>query len=70
MIEVKENVVISEAERMEFENRVKNLTREEQKIAARHIDNDIMFDEMKERLMEMEAKISAVEIAIGMLGGW
>lgn len=70
MIEVKEIVVMSEAEKMEFENRIKNLTREEQKIAAHHIDNDIIFDEMKKRFMEMESKISAVEISIGMLGGW
>lgn len=70
MIEVREAEVMSEAERIEFENRVKNLTREEQEIVAKYIDHDIMFDEMKERLMEMEAKISAVETAIGRLGGW
>lgn len=61
---------MSEAERQEFENRIKNLTREEQQIAARHVDADIIYDEMRDRYMEMEAKISEVEIAIGRLGGW
>lgn len=56
---------MSEAEKIEFENRVKNLTREEQQIVAKHIDHDIMFDEMKERMMEMGAKVSLVEKAIG-----
>lgn len=65
MIEVREAEVMSEAEKIEFENRVKNLTREEQEIAARHIDADIIYDEMRDRYMEMEAKVSLVEKAIG-----
>lgn len=65
MIEVRENEVMSEAEKIEFENRAKNLTREEQQIAERHIDADIIYDEMRDRYMEMEAKVSLVEKAIG-----
>lgn len=55
---------MSEAEKIEFEKRVKNLTREEQKIVAHHIDADIMYDEMRYRYMEAEAKVSLVEKAI------
>lgn len=55
---------MNEADMETFENRVKNLTREEQEVTAKHIDYDILLSEIQNRFTKMENKISLIEKAI------